>query len=49
MCLAEAIVTVTAVATANYVVGLVAVSSMALCGLLLAAAESVGVARGSAR
>ena len=49
MCLAETIVFVTAVATANYVVGLVAVSAMALCGLLLVAAECIAEARGTDR
>jgi hypothetical protein len=49
MCLAETIVFVTAVATANYVVGLVAVSAMALCGIMLVAAESVSIARGTDR
>ena len=46
MCTAEVIVFAAAVATANYIVGLVAVSAMATCGLLLVAAERISVARG---
>jgi hypothetical protein len=46
MCLAETIVFTTAVVTANHVIGLVAVSAMALCGFMLVAAESVSIARG---
>ncbi|MEM9562166.1 MAG: hypothetical protein AAGA93_06105 [Actinomycetota bacterium] len=49
MCAAETIVFATAVATANYVVGLVAVSAMAACGLLLVAAERLSVARDTDR
>ena len=49
MCTAETIVTVAAIATANYVIGLAAVSAMALSGLLLVAAESTSVRRSTTR
>ena len=49
MCMAETIVAATAVATANYVIGLAAVSAMAVCGLLLVAAECATIGRRASR
>jgi hypothetical protein len=49
MCLAETIVTVAAIAAGDYVTGLVAVWAMALCGIILVAAESASVRRSTTR
>jgi hypothetical protein len=49
MCTAQTIVTIAAIATANYATGLVAVSAMALCGLVLVAAESASLRQGNRR
>jgi len=49
MCIAESIVTVAAIAAGDYVTGLVVVSAMAVCGIILVAAESASVRRSTTR
>ncbi len=49
MCLAEIVVTATAVATGAYVIGLAAVSAMFVCGLVLIVAESANAVRRDCR